>query len=304
VRAVAAIALGAAGDANARALLVDLLTSDPPRLRQRAALALSQLGDARAVDGLVETLWSNDENAALEAIKALGRLGDARAIEPLLAVLPDDHVRYRVVLALGQLRDARVFSTLTEIARHDPTDDARANAIAALGRLGERRAEALLRSSITLARAERYAAEALGAIGVVGDSVDGFDARQMRGRATPPGFVRCGPHEDALGWRYLGAESCVTEPTASRATLTFRVRSDAHRMLVLRVRRDDGPPAEVALRIGSREVAHMTVTPRWEEPRIVLDAMPAGEVELVFDTSVSGNPLVLSVDHVLALPPG
>jgi arylsulfatase A-like enzyme/HEAT repeat protein len=304
VRAVAAIALGAAGDTNARASLVDLLASDPPRLRQRAALALSQLGDARAVEGLVEALWSNEENAALEAIKALGRLGDPRAIEPLLAVLPDDHVRYRVVLALGQLRDAGLFSTLAEIARHDPTDDARANAIAALGRLGDRRAEALLRASITLARTERYAAEALGALGAVGDTVDGFDARQMRGRAPPIGFARCGAHEDSLGWRYLGAESCMTEPTTSRATLTFRVRSSANRMLVLRVRRDDGPPAEVALRIGSREVARVTVTPRWEEPRIVLDAMPVGEVEFVFDTSVSGSPLVLSVGHALALPPG
>ncbi len=303
VSASAAVALGSAGDPSARSRLADLVTGDPPRLRRAAARALARLGDLRAVPGLIETLWSADEGEGLDALRALGRLGDPSALEAVLAVLPDDHVRYRAVLALGQLRDPRAFPVLAEIALRDATDDARANAVAALGALGDPRAVPLVAGTITRDRAERYAAEALGALGAVGRTIDGFDARHPgENPGGNPGFTVCGPHEDTLGWRYLGAQSCLS--AGAVASVTFRVGASGPRLLVLRLRRaDDGPPVPVALRMEGREVARTTASPRWEEPRIALGDVPAGMLRLTLEMlPAPGDAPTLRLDHVLALP--
>ncbi len=300
VRNAAAVALGAAGDASAAPLLRDLVTSDDPSLRRRAALALARLGDHAAVDALIETLWSPEESQVIDAIRALGALADPRAIEPLMTIFPDDHVRYQVVLALGQMRDPSLFDTLALTALRDPTDDARANAIAALGMLGDRRAVPLILSTIHHTRAERYAAEALGALGVVGPRIEGFDARTVE--VTPDAFESCGTHEDTLGWRYLGAHSCVGKTGARRLPVSFYSQRGGLRLLVIRARRDDGPPVRVPIRLGARVVATIPLSPRWDESRVPV-RVPAGDVMLTFDLEAAGSPPpVLQLDHIVALP--
>jgi HEAT repeat protein len=300
VRAAAAIALGRAGDSSAVPLLRDLAVMDPPSLRRQAAMALARLAEPDAVEPLIEALWSRDENEQLDAIRALGALGDGAATEALMAVFPDDHVRYRVVLALGQMRDPRLFELLATTALRDPTDDARANAIAALGLLGDPRAVPIIASTIRVRSAERYAAEALGALGVVGPDFDGFDARLAA--ATPAGFDACGPHEDTLGWRYLGARSCVAKPSGGRVTLPLYVRQPGVRLVVVRARRDDGAPVRTVVRINGEHAATITLTARWEESRF-LAVLPAGDVSFALDVSrAAQSPAQVWIDHVLALP--
>jgi HEAT repeat protein len=295
VRAEAAIALGRAGDPRARGPLVDLLASDPPERRWRAALAL---GDARATEALVEALWSDDEAVTLDAVRALGALrGDGAAFEALVARMPDDHVRYRAVLALGATGDPRALGLLHEVWRTDPTDDVRANAVAALGMLGDRRATPWLLDAIGLDRAERYAAEALGALGVVGREVAGWDARG--GSADGLTWARCDAHEDTLGWRLLRSHGCVT--AGPSAAMTLHTRWSGEAMVVLRARREGGGEAVgAALRIDGREVARWTLSPGWEEVRLGVGRLGAGAhpVVILFDTPASRA----RVDHLLLLP--
>ncbi|MDP3216746.1 MAG: HEAT repeat domain-containing protein, partial [Deltaproteobacteria bacterium] len=280
---------------RARGPLVDLLASDPPERRWRAALAL---GDARATEALVEALWSDDEALTLDAVRALGALrGDGAAFEALVARMPDDHVRYRVVLALGATGDPRALALLHEVWRTDPTDDVRANAVAALGMLGDRRATPWLLDAITLERAERYAAEALGALGVVGREVAGWDARGVS--ADGHTWTRCDAHEDTLGWRLLRARSCVT--AGPSAAMTLHTRWSGEAMVVLRARREGGGEAVgAALRIDGREVARWTLSPGWEEVRLDVGHLGAGAhpVVFLFDTPSSRA----RVDHLLLLP--
>ncbi len=294
VRAEAAIALGHASDRRAHPLLVDLLASDPPERRWRAALALH---DASATEALIEALWSDDESLVLDAIRALGTTHDGAAFEALVARLPDDHVRYRAVLALGATRDPRALSLLHQVWLTDPTDDVRANAVAALGMLGDRRAAPWLLDSIGLDRSERYAAEALGALGVIGADVSGWDARS----ATADGFnwARCDAQEDTLGWRLLHAHGCVTAGPTATVTVTTRWSGEA--MVVLRARRDGpGDAVGAALRIDGREVARWTLSPGWDEARLAVGPLSAGAhpVTILLDTPLARA----RVDHLLLLP--
>jgi arylsulfatase A-like enzyme len=300
VRAAAAIALGRAGDSSAVPMLRDLVVMDPPALRRRAAMALARLAEPEAIEPLVEALWSRDETERLEAIRALGQLGDNAAVEALLTVFPDDHVRYRVVLALGQMRDPRLFDLLARTALHDPMDDARANAIAALGLLGDLRAVPLIASTVRVESCERYAVEALGALGVVGPEFDGFDARMAT--VVPEGFDACGPHEDTLGWRYLGARSCVAKPSGGRVTLPLFIREPGVRLLVLRARRDDGAPVRARVLLNGEHATTVTLSSRWEEVRF-LAQVPAGDLAFTLDlSSAAQSPAQVWIDHVVSLP--
>jgi len=209
-------------------------------------------------------------------------------------------VRYRAVLALGQMRDPRLFDLLARTALTDPTDDARANAVAALGLMGDPRAVPLVASTIRLRSAERYAAEALGALGVVGPEYDGFDARLAE--VTPQGFDACGPHEDTLGWRYLGARSCVGKPSGGRVTLPLYIRQPGVRLVVVRARRDDGAPVRTLVRVNGAYAATITLTARWEESRFLAE-LPAGDVSFALDVSrAAQSPAQVWIDHVVSLP--
>jgi hypothetical protein len=154
-------------------------------------------------------------------------------------------------------------------------------------------------STIQSARAERYAAEALGALGVVGTAVDGFDARNPE--VTPETFDTCGPHEDTLGWRYLGARSCVSKTSGGRVEVPFVSRRSGLHLVVIRARRDDGAPVRVPLRINGRVVSSLVLTARWDEWRLPL-TFTAGDVRLSFELPTGVNAPRMSLDHVLSLP--
>jgi arylsulfatase A-like enzyme len=295
VRDEAAIALGMMNNRAGIQSLRAMATADPPTLRHRAGLALARLHDPLAFDVLVELLSSANETEAHDAVLALGSSQNPNAYEALMAHYPDDHLRYRIVLALGMLGDVRALSTLAHTAWTDPTDDARANAFAALGRLGDARAIPMLLRALTQTPPERYAAEALGALGVIGPWLDGFDARNAE--TTPVGFEHCDSHEDTLGWRYLNAHSCVAK-SSRFVTVTFLSRSSGRRALVIRARRDNGPPVHATVRVAQHVIGTLTLTPRWEEVRLPAQ-LDTGDVSVVFD--LGNSHAELHVDHIISL---
>jgi hypothetical protein len=91
--------------------LVDLLSSESARLRERAAVAL-------------------------------GENGDSRAVNPLIGVLddPDAGVREHAATALGYIGDSRAHGALTDAMQSDSSDEVREHALSALRMLdGDRR---------------------------------------------------------------------------------------------------------------------------------------------------------------------
>lgn len=295
----AAIALGSARNPEAIPRLLTLVSADPRERRWRAARALCRMRNNGGLDAMLEGLWAEDEETRNETLLCLIELGDPRAVEALLAVLPDDHVRYRVLLALGRTRDPRAFEAIVERALHDPTDDARGNAVAALGALGDRRAIAHLSAMVSRDRAEPYAVEALGALGAIGREVVGFEARSHLGRA-PQGFARCDEHDDVWGFTYLHASSCESAPGVSAVALGFSLPA-GERLLVLRLRAMAPGEHPVAVRAAGREIARITVGPRWHEHRIALTRAPAGPVSLDLAPERQAPPAV-RVDHAALFP--
>ena len=72
--------------------------------------------------------------------------------------------------------------------------------------------------------------------------------------------------------------------------------------MVIRARRDDGPPVRVPLRVGGQVVATIPLSPRWEESRVPMRVAP-GDVVIEFDLdAVPGPAPVLHLDHIVSLP--
>ena len=163
--------------------------------------------------------------------------------------------------------------------------------------LGDRRAVPWLLGSIGLDRSERYAPEALGALGAIGDTVAGWDARGAV--ADGVNWARCEAHEDTLGWRLLRARGCVTAGAEASVTATTRWSGEA--MVVLRARRDGpGDAVGAALRLDGREVARWRLSPGWDEARLAVGHVSAGAhpVAIVLDAPTARA----RVDHLLLLP--
>jgi hypothetical protein len=99
VRAEAALALGAIGDARARPALVELL--QVVEYNHRAAVGLGRLRDPRAVPGLIAAL--RDLTLGRHAAHYLGFLGGDEAVAPLMAAAGDVRVRTDAYRALGRV---------------------------------------------------------------------------------------------------------------------------------------------------------------------------------------------------------
>jgi Sulfatase/HEAT repeats/PBS lyase HEAT-like repeat len=125
VRAEAALALGAIGDARARPALVELLKV--VEYNHRAAVSLGRLRDARAVPGLIEAL--RDATLGRHAAHYLGWLGGDEAVAPLMAASNDVRVRTDAYLALGRVaartRKGEIVAFLRARLADEPYDDAR-----------------------------------------------------------------------------------------------------------------------------------------------------------------------------------
>ena len=162
VREAACDALGQLDDTRAVKSLVNALRDDYWPVRHAAASALGKLGGTRAVEPLIAALRAEDTHQAGAAVPvrfgytdfpglhdswtvrraiviALGNLGDARAVAPLVAALRDDRkwVRGYAAEALGKLGDARAVDPLIAVLT-DQDSFVRATAAAALDRLGWR----------------------------------------------------------------------------------------------------------------------------------------------------------------------
>ena len=124
-RAHAAVRLRQLGPAARPAVpyLVDLLSDPSWQVRREAAEALGALGDGQAVAPLIEVLENRDGDWSVRAATArsLGRLGDARAVEALGAVLNDmnAHVRHMAAIALGRIGTPETAEPLVAAARSD-----------------------------------------------------------------------------------------------------------------------------------------------------------------------------------------
>ena len=107
----------------------------PTRLQTFSALAA-----AGALDTLLAALRHDELEVRWRAVVALGWLGDARAVEALAGLLPGApyEIKINAVWALGQIGDQRAVDTLlTLIHAEDAFDpDVAYNAALALLRLG------------------------------------------------------------------------------------------------------------------------------------------------------------------------
>ncbi|HEX2909647.1 MAG TPA: HEAT repeat domain-containing protein [Chloroflexia bacterium] len=106
---------------NAFELLITKIRNGDDYLEPYAAMALGKLGNERAFEPLVRVLREAPERISIYAAIGLGLSGDKRAYEPLVEALdygsPD--MRFRVIKALGWIKDPRSLPVLEYRALHD-----------------------------------------------------------------------------------------------------------------------------------------------------------------------------------------
>ena len=118
-------------------------------VRRRAAESLGGFKERRVVEPLIAILENMDEMKSVRAAAAvsLGALKDERASVPLLTALSDENaeIRWRAAAALGNLKDAKAITRLSEMVENPLEPDTVRNvAVAALGNIGNKAAEAVL----------------------------------------------------------------------------------------------------------------------------------------------------------------
>jgi len=115
--------------------LLDLADYPDSDVRARLALALGRIGSSEVVGTLVALAGDGEEEVAQAALAGLALSAD-RDGRALAAVRAAGSVGDGLLVALGELGEARDAARLTEIANREP--DARANALRALGVMGNR----------------------------------------------------------------------------------------------------------------------------------------------------------------------
>ncbi|MDO8842497.1 HEAT repeat domain-containing protein [Methanocalculus sp.] len=147
--------------------LLSLLAHGEMDQRYAAIDALGLLRDPRAIELLIETTRSDTYSGLRwKAAEALARIGRP-AVGPLISLLddPDEDVRWKVAIALGEIGDQRAISPLISLLA-DPDSYVRSRAALALGAIGDRATPDLIRSLTSVDPAVRSsAASALGIIG-------------------------------------------------------------------------------------------------------------------------------------------
>ncbi|MEO8846453.1 MAG: HEAT repeat domain-containing protein [Kofleriaceae bacterium] len=139
VKLACAEALGQIRSPDVLPLLVGELEHLDDWSSPRIAAVLIRFGDL-AVEPLITALNSaSNLNVRVWAAQVIGKLGDARAVPSLLARIHDrsDALRTSVANALGDLHDARAVRALIDSVLRDPSATVRAQAAAALGRIGD-----------------------------------------------------------------------------------------------------------------------------------------------------------------------
>jgi HEAT repeat protein len=193
VRAAAAEALGAFGDAGAAGALRKALADKSALVRAAAAGAIGQLGDRTCVPAAIAALDDGDEAVREAAAAALGRLGDPSAAGALAKALDGSDWRLRRAAAqgLGAFGDANTAAALRKALATDPHWCVRGAAAGALGRAAGASGEAALTAALAdghwyvrqSARAALAAATAKQSLPPDGAA---WRARQQRQGAAPP----------------------------------------------------------------------------------------------------------------------
>jgi len=103
-----------------------------------ACLALAEIGDRRAVEPISRLLGSRSYHTRHHAAVALGKLGDPSAVPALRRALEDEdaYVRVGAAEALWQLGEKMYLPVIEKALAEAPEDRERAEAAAALGRMG------------------------------------------------------------------------------------------------------------------------------------------------------------------------
>ncbi len=137
VRLAAVRSLGTRGDRRAVPALISCLRNGDDEFRTNVIAALAQMPDERAFNPLVVALFEESDDIRRNAAAAIGRLHDSRAFEPLRALLGDScaAVRSNAAWALGELGDMRADEYLIRLLEIETEDEARSNALIALGNL-------------------------------------------------------------------------------------------------------------------------------------------------------------------------
>lgn len=164
VRVTAAHAVVHLPQPEAAALLIPLLQDKLEFVRREVAYALGETRSRSAL-GPLTALLSRDKEAGVRgaAAVALGRIGDESAVGALSQVLlgsaqpqkkskarEDDFVMRAAARSLGQLRSRAGVSVLIATLTNELNDgDVRREAATALGLIGDKSAEAALRSAFS-----------------------------------------------------------------------------------------------------------------------------------------------------------
>ncbi|HEY0464113.1 MAG TPA: HEAT repeat domain-containing protein, partial [Polyangiaceae bacterium] len=146
-------------------LLIELAEDHNVAVICDAAQILGRRESARGVPKLKALTQHADDNVALAAVEALGRIGGKEALEPLL-VLAEGRNFFRTfptIDILGRSGDSRALKTLLALAA-DPLYGA--EAVRALGRLGDLSAVPSLLDQLTRATGGLVGAIALSLVGI------------------------------------------------------------------------------------------------------------------------------------------
>jgi HEAT repeat protein len=130
-------------------VLLDALDWQYTHVAPYAAQALGRIGDRRALEPLAGLLDRRDYHARHNAAEALGDLGDPAATPHLVRAVGDERgwVRVAAAEALLRLGDRSHLPVIIEVLRHCEDDWDRAQAAAALGRIGGPEAIAALKEA-------------------------------------------------------------------------------------------------------------------------------------------------------------
>lgn len=113
-------ALGEIVGVAAMEQLFEALTATNSELHFYCAMALTKIGEP-TVEGFIKLLTHPAITTRTCSVRALGEIGDKRAVEPLIAAIvePDTYLRYRIIVALGNLGDACALPVLERLALED-----------------------------------------------------------------------------------------------------------------------------------------------------------------------------------------
>lgn len=306
VAAEAAIALGRMYDARAKDALRELVFSEDPDLRVRSAVSLGRLRDPAAVPGLVDALRIADERYEREeAVRWLGRLHDGRAVEPLIALIPEFRLRHLIVIALGDIGDARALPTLLDMLDWEHHTNIRDNVVRALGQLADPRARERIVAVAASEPDSKSAGESLVRLGTIeAGLVGGTDVSPASTGHRGLAACRAGPlrHD----WEYLQRTTCETR--GRRATLRLVVPpaiADATdgATAILRARRaDTGDAVAVRVALGDTPLDPVRIDGQWSEYRWPIPAGSLRAGALRASIEVDDAATRLSLDHFLLVP--